>query len=161
PGMIYEGSGTLFDHSDLSAPSTPTRLGDFELVRRLGAGAMGVVFEARQVSLNRPVAVQMIRAGLFAGEGDLRRVRLQAGGDGGPRSPAARADLRGRGRPGLPLLQHEADPGREPGEAPGRVPRRPSRLGAVGGRGRPGDPARPRPGHPAPRPEAVEYPARR
>ena len=62
----------------LSAPWTPTRLGDFELVRRLGEGAMGVVFEARQVSLNRPVAVKMIRAGLFAGEADLRRFRIEA-----------------------------------------------------------------------------------
>jgi eukaryotic-like serine/threonine-protein kinase len=64
--------------ADLSALSAPTRLGDFELVRRLGEGAMGVVFEARQVSLNRPVAVKMIRAGLFAGEADLRRFRLEA-----------------------------------------------------------------------------------
>ena len=39
---------------------------------------MGVVFEARQVSLNRPVAVKMIRAGLFAGEADLRRFRIEA-----------------------------------------------------------------------------------
>src|SRR4029077_6745075 len=46
--------------------------------RRLGEGAMGVVFEARQVSLNRPVAVKMIRAGLFAGEADLRRFRIEA-----------------------------------------------------------------------------------
>ncbi|HEY2154584.1 MAG TPA: serine/threonine-protein kinase, partial [Isosphaeraceae bacterium] len=70
--------GTGFSPSDLSAPLTPTRLGDFELVRRLGEGAMGVVFEARQVSLNRPVAVKMIRAGLFAGEADLRRFRIEA-----------------------------------------------------------------------------------
>jgi WD40 repeat protein len=63
---------------DLSAPSTPTRLGDFELIRRLGEGTMGVVFEARQVSLNRPVAVKMIRAGLYAGEADLRRFRIEA-----------------------------------------------------------------------------------
>jgi eukaryotic-like serine/threonine-protein kinase len=60
------------------ALSTPTRLGDFELVKRLGGGAMGVVFEARQMSLNRPVAVKMLRAGLFAGEADLRRFRIEA-----------------------------------------------------------------------------------
>jgi WD40 repeat protein len=64
--------------ADSPALSTPARLGDFELVRRLGEGAMGVVFEARQVSLNRPVAVKMIRAGLFAGEADLRRFRIEA-----------------------------------------------------------------------------------
>ena len=75
---ITEGLGTRIGAADLSAPSTLTRLGDFELVRRLGEGAMGAVFEARQVSLNRPVAVKMIRAGLFAGEADLRRFRIEA-----------------------------------------------------------------------------------
>src|SRR5262245_57407990 len=64
--------------ADLSAPLTPIRLGDFELVGRLGEGAMGVVFEAQQLSLNRPVAVKLIRAGLLAGEADLRRFRIEA-----------------------------------------------------------------------------------
>ena len=75
---ITESGGADMGPSDRSAFSTPTRLGDFELVRRLGHGAMGVVFEARQVSLNRPVAVKMTRAGLFADEADLRRFRLEA-----------------------------------------------------------------------------------
>jgi eukaryotic-like serine/threonine-protein kinase len=75
------GSSTIaFEGSSGVAPSdlgTPTRLGDFELVRRLGEGAMGTVFEARQLSLNRPVAIKMVRAGLFAGESDLRRFRIE------------------------------------------------------------------------------------
>ena len=61
-----------------AAPSTPTRLGDFELVRRLGQGAMGIVYEARQISLNRTVAVKMIRAGVFATGAELQRFRLEA-----------------------------------------------------------------------------------
>ncbi|WP_435019980.1 protein kinase domain-containing protein [Tundrisphaera sp. TA3] len=56
----------------------PARLGDFELIRRLGEGAMGIVYEARQLSLNRTVAIKMTRAGLFQGEADLRRFRLEA-----------------------------------------------------------------------------------
>jgi WD40 repeat protein len=64
--------------SGLSDSRTPRRLGDFELLRRLGEGSMGIVYEARQVSLNRRVAVKMIRAGLFAGEADLRRFRIEA-----------------------------------------------------------------------------------
>jgi WD40 repeat protein len=63
--------------ADLSVPATPMRLGDFELGKRLGDGAMGVVFGARQVSLNRSVAVKVIRHGLFAAEADLKRFRIE------------------------------------------------------------------------------------
>jgi hypothetical protein len=77
-GNATLGFGAAKGSSGLSAPWRPARLGDFELIRRLGEGTMGVVFEARQVSLNRPVAIKMIRAGLFASESELRRFRIEA-----------------------------------------------------------------------------------
>jgi len=39
----------------------PERLGDFRLLERLGAGGMGVVFRARQESLQRDVALKLIK----------------------------------------------------------------------------------------------------
>ncbi len=52
--------------------------GDYELERVLGEGGMGIVYKARQISLNRAVALKMIKAARFASADDLRRFQNEA-----------------------------------------------------------------------------------
>jgi serine/threonine-protein kinase len=59
-------------------PAIPPRLGDFELLEEIGRGGMGIVWRARQTSLNRIVALKTIRAEALGNEAARRRFRAEA-----------------------------------------------------------------------------------
>lgn len=100
--LAAEGAGASSTPSGISSPRLPTpanrdtltwrpaapaaaaaesprlQMPGYEMLRELGRGGMGLVYEARHLQLNRQVAVKMVLAGSLASGESLLRFRLEA-----------------------------------------------------------------------------------
>ncbi len=84
PACLLSSLLELADGAADEAPEMPApaaaheRVGAYELLEQIGRGGMGVVFRARDLRLNRIVALKLILTGKLASEAEVKRFRAEA-----------------------------------------------------------------------------------
>ncbi|MFO1066602.1 MAG: serine/threonine-protein kinase [Pirellulales bacterium] len=90
PGSEKDGSNGLLAPTLLSSDSTswtlgrmgqlqfPVAFGQYQLISEIDRGGMGIVFKARHATLQRTVALKVMKGGDTASQEELRRFRVEA-----------------------------------------------------------------------------------
>jgi len=80
--LFKTGLASLDNENDEAFEPTIARMlkdfGDYQLLEEIGCGGQGVVYRARQKSLNRIVALKVIGLAHWATEAHVKRFRMEA-----------------------------------------------------------------------------------
>jgi serine/threonine protein kinase len=78
PGQMWTESGGFVSLPFPTSDKALGQLGDFQLLREIGRGGMGIVYEAVQISLNRPVALKVLPFAAALDPKQLQRFKHEA-----------------------------------------------------------------------------------
>ena len=76
--VLCRGIATFTETVRPEAPPIPHTIGPYRIVRRLGVGGMGIVYEGEQASPRRPVAIKVVKGGPTADEYHVRLFQREA-----------------------------------------------------------------------------------
>ncbi len=76
--MVEELAPDVEDQPAEVAHKIPDRLGDYHVIREIGRGGMGVVYEAEQISLRRRVALKLLPHRVQMDEVAIKRFHIEA-----------------------------------------------------------------------------------
>ncbi|MBT5017424.1 serine/threonine protein kinase [bacterium] len=76
-------SSKNYSETDYAVPPEAPQLPDYEIFEEIGRGGMGIVYRARQISLNRIVAIKMLLSGSYATPVNQLRFQSEAKSAGG------------------------------------------------------------------------------
>ena len=73
PGLQAAEPSTSLPAADAVTRDAPKQLGDFRILRQIGRGGMGIVYEAEQISMSRRVALKVLPLAGLVDELKIRR----------------------------------------------------------------------------------------